>query len=90
MNSALHKQLPEVEYLVPEGGYFLWLHFPGITDARELRKTAQAFKVDFRPGTLFSSREAMKNQIRLCFVHYEETEILEGILRLRECLNSTL
>jgi len=90
MNSALHKQLPEVEYIVPDGGYFFWLRFPEITDARELRKTAQAFKVDFRPGTLFSSREAMKNQIRLCFVHYEEAEILEGILRLKACLHSTL
>ncbi len=42
---------------------------------------------DFRPGTLFSSRDGLKNQIRLCFVHYEEGEIREGILRLKECLN---
>ena len=87
MNSALQEQLPDIEYIVPQGGYFFWLRLPEKTDAKELRKSAQIFKVDFRPGTLFSSRDGLKNQIRLCFVHYEEGEIREGILRLKECLN---
>ena len=87
MNSALQEQLPDIEYIVPHGGYFFWLRLPEKTDAKELRKSAQIFKVDFRPGTLFSSRDGLKNQIRLCFVHYEEGEIREGILRLKECLN---
>jgi DNA-binding transcriptional MocR family regulator len=87
MNSALQEQMPNIEYIVPQGGYFCWLHLPEKTDARELRKSAQFFKVDFRPGTLFSSSGGLKNKIRLCFVHYEEGDIQEGILRLKECLN---
>jgi 2-aminoadipate transaminase len=87
MNSALEEQLPDIEYIVPQGGYFFWLRLPEKTDARELRKNAQFFKVDFRPGTLFSSKNGLKNQIRLCFVYYEEGEIREGILRLKDCLN---
>jgi 2-aminoadipate transaminase len=87
MNSALQEQLPDIEYVVPGGGYFFWLRLPEKIDARVLRKSARFFKVDFRPGTLFSSRGELKNQIRLCFVHYEEGEIREGILRLKECLN---
>ncbi len=90
MNSALQEQLPDIEYIVPHGGYFFWLRLPEKTDAKELRKSAQIFKVDFRPGTLFSSRDGLKNQIRLCFVHYEEGEIREGILRLKECLNKAV
>jgi DNA-binding transcriptional MocR family regulator len=86
MNRALRKHLPNVQYSVPGGGYFLWLRLPEKTDARDLRKTAQSFKVDFRPGTLFSSRDGLKDQIRLCFVHYEEDKIEEGILRLMQCL----
>jgi len=89
MNSALQEQLPDLEFFVPAGGYFFWLRLPEKADARELRKNAQFFKVDFRPGTLFSSRNGLKNQIRLCFVHYEGDEIKEGIIRLRQCLEST-
>jgi DNA-binding transcriptional MocR family regulator len=86
MNTALREHLPNVQYSVPGGGYFFWLRLPEKTDARDLRKTAQSFKVDFRPGTLFSSRDGLKDQIRLCFVHYEEDKIEEGILRLMQCL----
>jgi DNA-binding transcriptional MocR family regulator len=86
MNSCLQAFLPDVECVVPGGGYFFWLRLPEKTDAKELRQSASAFKVDFRPGTLFSSRNGLQNYVRLCFVHYEEKEIQEGILRLRECL----
>src|SRR4030095_11532307 len=88
MNSALRQHLPNVEYSVPHGGYFFWLRLPEKTDAKELRKNAQFFKVDFRPGTLFSSRDELKNQIRLCYVHYEEDKIKEGVLRLQRCLKN--
>ena len=88
MDSALRQHLPRVEYSAPHGGYFFWLRLPEKTDARELRKNAQFFKVDFRPGTLFSSRDELKNQIRLCYVHYEEDKIEEGVLRLKRCLNN--
>jgi len=88
MDSALRQHLPSVEYSVPHGGYFFWLRLPEKTDARELRRNAQFFKVDFRPGTLFSSRDELKNQIRLCYVHYEEDKIEEGVLRLKRCLNN--
>jgi DNA-binding transcriptional MocR family regulator len=90
MNSALHQHLPEVEYFVPQGGYFFWLRLPEKIDAKELRQSAAGFKVDFRPGALFSSRNRLKNHIRLCFVHYEEEKIQEGILRLKECLNPVM
>jgi DNA-binding transcriptional MocR family regulator len=86
MNSCLQEHLPNVEYAVPGGGYFFWLRLPEEIDAKELRQNAAMFKVDFRPGTLFSSRRGLKNYIRLCFIYYEETEILVGILRLKACL----
>lgn len=86
MNSSLRQHVPDVEYIVPGGGYFFWLRLPEEVDAKVLRQNASMFKVDFRPGTLFSSRGALKNSIRLCFVHYEEPEIEQGILRLRQCL----
>ena len=88
MNSALRQHLPDAQYSVPDGGYFFWLRFPETKDVRELRRPAQSFKVDFRPGTLFSSRDGLKDRMRLCFVHYEEEKIEEGVRRLRQCLES--
>ena len=88
MDSALRQHLPELEYSTPHGGYFFWSRLPDGIDAKEFRKKAPEFKVDFRPGSLFSSTNRLNNYIRLCFVHYEEEKIREGIVRLKECLQS--
>ena len=85
MDKMLRLHLPDAMYEIPQGGYFFWLNLPNINTS-ELRKKAPAFKVDFRPGTLFSSRNELKNYMRLCFAHYNEAQIEEGILRLKECL----
>lgn len=84
MDEALSRHLPQAKYALPHGGYFFWLQFPPRVDASELRTRASAFKVDFRPGALFSSNGGMKNFMRLCFVYYEAEQIEEGIRRLRE------
>jgi len=86
MDQALRLHLPDAAYKVPHGGYFFWVRLNDHVNANELRKTAPAFKVDFRPGALFSSRSGLENYMRLCFIHYEEDEIKEGVLRLKECL----
>ena len=86
MDEALRLHLPDAAYKVPHGGYFFWVRLNDHVNANELRKTAPAFKVDFRPGALFSSRSGLENYMRLCFIHYEEDEIKEGVLRLKECL----
>ena len=88
MHLAVQEHLSNVHYAIPHGGYFFWLRLPEGIDARELRKRAGSFHVDFRPGTLFSSRNGLKDQVRLCFVHYEEDKIEEGIQRLEQCLDS--
>lgn len=88
MDTVLGQHLPDIEYSVPHGGYFFWLRLPEKLDAKELRTKAPAFKVDFRPGSLFSSMDGLKNYIRLCYAHYEEDKIEDGIVRLRQCLES--
>ncbi|HXF85008.1 MAG TPA: PLP-dependent aminotransferase family protein [Anaerolineales bacterium] len=86
MDTVLRKQLPETIYTTPAGGYFFWICLPETIDTVELRKKAQTFKVDIRPGALFSSQNGLKNYMRLCFVFHEENEIEEGIVRLKRCL----
>jgi DNA-binding transcriptional MocR family regulator len=88
MDEALRRHLPEAVYVIPQGGYFFWIRFPSHVNTRELRQKASAFKVDFRPGALFSSRGDLGDYMRLCFVHYEETQIHEGVLRLKHCMTT--
>ena len=88
MDESLRENLPEAKYALPQGGYFFWLRMPDDVDGTELRKKAQAFKVDLRQGSLFSSRNELQNYIRLCFVFHEADEIKEGIRRISECLKN--
>ena len=86
MDSMLKQHLTDITYIVPKGGYFFWLRFPEQVNAKELRQRALAFKVGLRQGALFSSTGGSQNYVRLCFAHYDETHIEQGILRLKDCL----
>lgn len=88
MDSLLRQHLTDITYIVPKGGYFFWVRLPEQIDAIKLRQQAKAFKVDFRQGALFSATGESQNYIRLCFAHYDEEYIEEGILRLKKCLET--
>jgi len=88
MDSLLHQHLPDITCSAPKGGYFFWLRLPEQINAIELRQQAKTFKVDIRQGTLFSSTDGSQNYIRLCFAHYDEAHIEEGVLRLKKCLEA--
>jgi len=87
MDSALRQYLPLVEYTLPQGGFFFWVHLPGV-DATELRRKAQEFKVDFRQGVLFSSQMGMQDYLRLSFCFYDPEAIEEAVKRLGDCLEN--
>jgi len=87
LDSLLQQHITNITYSLPKGGYFIWLQFPAQVNTLELRQQAKLFKVDFRQGTLFSTMGASKNCARLCFAYYDETQIEQGILRLRDCLS---
>lgn len=87
MSELLQKHIPRAHFIPPQGGYFFWLHVPGM-DTKELRKKAQAYQTDLRPGILFSSQNGLSEYFRLSVSHYGVEQIEEGILRLRKCFES--
>lgn len=87
MEEAVRLHLPQAQFHVPQGGYFLWLRLPKGVDTRTLRPQARAQQTDFRPGALFSVSGGAGNCLRLCFAHYEAAQIREGILRLQQGLS---
>ncbi|KAF8821173.1 putative aminotransferase [Cardiosporidium cionae] len=88
--SVLDVKLPDFEYEIPLGGYFLIAKVPPDLDVPELWQIANRFGVNFLPGSEFG--KAFPNYIRLSFSFYTADEIEEGISRLKaaveECRQS--
>lgn len=85
MHLVLQKNIPEVSYTHPHGGYFFWLQLNNGMDATTLREKAKAHKVDIRQGKKFSTSNGLDQFFRISFAHYESEKIEEGILRLSNC-----
>jgi len=82
---ALREQLPEAEFVVPEGGYFLWLDLAEGTDTTALLTEAKGEGVAFVAGPDFMI-EGGENSLRLSFASVPPERIPEGISRLARAL----
>jgi len=80
---ALRRELPEAEFVTPEGGYFMWVTLPDGTDVGALFKAAATRGVAFVKGTDFLL-EGGENTLRLAYSGVTPEEIEEGVARLAE------
>lgn len=81
--AALSEQLPDAQFVAPEGGYFLWVDLPGGTDVAALFDAAAARGVQFVKGTDFMV-DGGGSSLRLAYSGVTPAEIEEGIRRLAE------
>jgi 2-aminoadipate transaminase len=88
LDAALHRELPDLPYQAPAGGYFIWARLPQGVLASDIQCRANELKVGYRPGYLFSSRGAMQEYFRLCFVFYEPEDLEQGVARLKQALHA--
>lgn len=86
MDAALKNTIPQAQYTCPHGGFFFWMRLPGI-DTLDLQHKSEMFKVNFRPGVLFSGRGGMREYLRLGISFYESGKIEQGVWRLKQCLD---
>ena len=85
MVAAVRRELPDVSFVVPHGGYYLWLTFPDGVNADELAACANQIGVTVISGSRFFARADVahpRNQVRVAFSHADEDEIDEGVRRL--------
>jgi 2-aminoadipate transaminase len=87
LDAALRRELPEAEFVPPEGGYFMWVTLPEGTDVQTLFKAAAERGVSFVKGTDFLL-EGGENTLRLAYSGVTESEIDEGISRLAAAYRS--
>ena len=83
--AALGEQIPEAEFVVPGGGYFLWLDLTEGTDTPALLAEAKADGVTFVAGPDFMI-EGGQNSLRLSFAPVPADRAAEGVSRIAAAL----
>jgi len=84
---ALRRELPEAEFVPPEGGYFMWVTLPEGADVAALQRAAHELGVSFVKGTDFML-EGGENALRLAYAGVTPRQIEEGISRLAAAYRS--
>ncbi|HTA98535.1 MAG TPA: PLP-dependent aminotransferase family protein [Solirubrobacteraceae bacterium] len=87
LSTALERELPEAEYVAPEGGYFMWVTLPEGTDVDALFSLASELGVAFVKGTDFLL-EGGENTLRLAYSGVTPEQIDDGVGRLAEAYRS--
>ncbi len=82
---ALREQLPEAEFVVPGGGYFLWLDLAEGADTPALLAEAKGEGAAFVAGPDFMIAGG-ENSLRLSFASVPPERIPEGVSRLSKAL----
>jgi 2-aminoadipate transaminase len=85
---ALREHIPEAEFVVPEGGYFLWLDLKDDVDSKALLAQAKEEGVTFVAGPDFMI-EGGTSSLRLSFAPVPADEVAEGVQRLARALERT-
>jgi 2-aminoadipate transaminase len=84
---ALRRELPEAQFVPPQGGYFMWVTLPEGTDVHALHHAAAERGVSFVKGTDFLLSGG-KNTLRLAYSGVTPTQIETGVARLAEAFRS--
>jgi DNA-binding transcriptional MocR family regulator len=83
---ALREQIPEAEFVVPGGGYFLWLDLAEGTDTTVLLAEAKGEGATFVAGPDFML-DGGDNSLRLSFAPVPPERIGEGVTRIARALD---
>jgi DNA-binding transcriptional MocR family regulator len=82
---ALREKIPEAVFVVPQGGYFLWLDLAEGTDTKALLAEAKGEGVSFVAGPDFMM-EGGDNSLRLSFAPVPAADAAEGVARIATAL----
>ncbi|MCW2969369.1 MAG: putative transcriptional regulator, GntR family [Solirubrobacterales bacterium] len=84
---ALRSELPEAQFVPPQGGYFLWVKLPPEADVAALYHAAAERGVSFVKGTDFVL-DGGENTLRLAYSGVTPAQIETGVARLAEAYRS--
>lgn len=79
--AALERELSDARFVVPQGGYFLWVELPEGTDVAAMEESAKAKGLVFVKGTDFLL-EGGENALRIAYSGVPADQIDEAVSRL--------
>jgi 2-aminoadipate transaminase len=85
--ASLRRELPEADFVQPQGGYFMWVTLPEGTDVHRLFDAAAERGVAFVKGTDFLL-DGGENTLRLAYSGVSPEQIETGVARLAEAYRS--
>ncbi len=83
LTAALDRELPQARYVVPEGGYFLWIDLPDNVDVAELEALAGERGVVFVKGSDFLL-EGGQSSLRIAYSGVTPEQIDEAVTRVAD------
>ena len=84
--AALRERIPEAEFVVPEGGYFLWVELPEEVDTVAALEAAEG--VGFVAGPDFML-EGGRSSLRFSFASVPPEQVDEGVARVARALEAS-
>ena len=90
MLGALNDYLPDLEWTVPNGGFYIWVTLPNNLDSKAMLPRAVKELVAYTPGTAFFADGNGRSNMRLSFCYPTPDFIREGIRRLSTVINGEL
>ncbi len=88
-NQALLKYMPDyVKWVVPDGGFYYWLHLPESFDATEILKKSIEKGAVFVTGKTFDPYGVKNNRIRLAFSNMQREQIEPGVRMIAEAIRN--
>jgi 2-aminoadipate transaminase len=85
--SALRRELPQAQFVAPDGGYFMWVTLPSGTSVSALFEAAAQRRVAIVKGTDFLM-DGGENTMRLAYSGVTVQQIDEGVKRLADAYRS--
>jgi 2-aminoadipate transaminase len=91
MNDCMKANMPpEVKWVEPKGGFYIWVQLPENVDSLEIMKESASKGAIFVIGKTFDPHGMRNNCFRLAFSHTPEDQIEKGIKIIAEAVKSKL
>jgi DNA-binding transcriptional MocR family regulator len=88
--AALATHCPDLRWLTPQGGLYLWAQLPQFSRASDIEAAAAEAGVSVRGGEAFLPDGGTSSHIRLCYASPASDEIVTGAQRLGQALRTVL
>lgn len=82
----MEQAIPDVSWVKPKGGMFLWLQLPEGLDAEALLRSAVRKGVAFVPGSSFYGENPQRNTARLNYTYNTGERTKQGVARFVEAI----